>query len=194
MTTILTYLAKSPRWHTIPEIAAYNPHARCPILLLAYQGMRTQEALQLDWRRVDLVRQMLHIPADQAKSSRARSIPMHPKVDALLFGMWCAAGKPTAGPVFLSSRGERYADTRGRDGGSQGGNPLTRAHLTACAAVGLEGFRIHDWRHDWAARMLIGGADLRTLQDLGGWSSVRMLERYAWVTPDHAAEAIRRIA
>lgn len=175
-------------------LAAYNPHAACPVLLLAYQGMRTQEALRLDWRHVDMARRTMHIPADQAKSSRARTVPMHPRVDALLFGMWHSAGRPGSGPVFLSARGQPYADTRGRDGGRQGGNPLAQAHQTACRIAGIEGFRVHDWRHDWAARFLMAGGDLRTLMDLGGWSSLRMVQRYAWVTPDHAAEALRRVA
>lgn len=175
-------------------LAAYNPHAAAPALLLAYQGMRSQEALQLDWRHVDLARRTIHVPADQAKTSRARTVPLHPRVDALLFGLWCAAGRPLHGPVFLSARGRPYADTRGRGGGRQGGNPLAQAHATACRAAGVTGFRVHDWRHDWAARFLMAGNDLRTLMDLGGWSSLRMVQRYAWVTPDHAAEAIRRVA
>lgn len=175
-------------------LAAYNAHAACPVLLLAYQGMRTQEALQLDWRHVDLTRRTLHVPADQAKTSRARTIPLHPRVDALLFGMWCAADRPTTGPVFLSARGKPYADTRGRDGGRQGGNPLAQAHETACRAAGVTGFRLHDWRHDWAARFVMAGGDLRTLMEVGGWSSLRMVQRYAWVTPDHAAAAMARVA
>jgi len=175
-------------------LAAYNPHAGCPVLLLAYQGMRSQEALQLDWRHVDLTRRTAHVPADQSKTSKARTIPLHPRVDALLFGMWCAAGRPTTGPVFLSARGRPYADTRGRDGGRQGGNPLAQAHDTACRAAGVTGFRLHDWRHDWAARFIMAGGDLRTLMDLGGWSSLRMVQRYAWITPDHAAAAMARVA
>lgn len=174
-------------------LAAYNAHAACPVLLLAYQGMRTQEALRLDWRHVSLTRRSIHVPADQAKTSKARTIPMHPRVDALLYGLWHAAGQPSVGVVFRSTRGEPYADTRGRGDRAQGGNPLTRAHLTACAAAGVTEFRVHDWRHDWAARFVMAGGDLRTLMELGGWSSLRMVQRYAWVTPDHAAEAIRRI-
>lgn len=175
-------------------LAAYNAHAMCPVLVQAYQGMRTQEALRLDWRNLDFRRRSIHLPGSGTKSGKPRTMPMHPKVDALLFGMWCAAGKPTKGPVFLSARGEPYADTRGREGGRQGGNPLARAHETACRVAGVTGFRVHDWRHDWAARMIMAGVDIRTLMDLGGWASLRMVQRYAAVTGDHMAEAIRRIA
>lgn len=174
-------------------LAAYNPFAACPVLLMAYGGLRTQEALQLDWRRVDFNHRALTIPADQSKSGKARVIPMHARVDALLFGLWHAAGKPESGSVFLSSRGEPYADTRGRDGGRQGGNPLAQAHETACRIAGVTGFRVHDLRHDWAARLMMSGCDLRTLMDLGGWADLRMVKKYAAVTRPHMADAIGRL-
>ncbi len=40
----------------------------------------------------------------------------------------------------------------------------------------------------------MSGCDLRTLQLLGGWASLRMVERYAAVSIDHMAAAIRRLA
>ena len=175
-------------------LAAYNPHAACPALLLAYQGLRTQEALRLDWRQVDLTRRTLHLPPAQTKSRRARTVPLHPRVDALLFGLWHAAGRPTGGPVFLSARGAPYADTRGHGARAQGGNPLARAHATACRIAGITGFRVHDWRHEWAGRMVMAGTDLRTLMELGGWASLRMVQKYASVSADHLVAAVARLA
>lgn len=184
------YLAEDERRRLL---AAYNPHASCPVLLLAYQGMRTQEALQLDWRRVDLDRRTIYLPAGETKSERARTVPMHPRVDALLFGMWHAAGQPAEGPVFLSARGKPYADTRGRGTRTQGGNPLAQAHDTACARAGVRDFRVHDHRHDWAHRMVMSGCDLPTLMRLGGWASLRMVVRYVATAPEHEMEAIGRL-
>jgi integrase len=186
----VTYLSHEER---AALLRSYNPHAACPILLLAYQGMRSQEALQLDWRNVNLVTETIHVRADQSKTDRGRSMPMHPRVVRLLDGMWHAAGKPHRGPVFLSSRGTKWADTRGRGELTQGGNPLTSAHRTACAAAGIEGFRVHDWRHDWAARAVMAGVDLYTLMRVGGWSSLRMVERYASVSAEHARESMSRM-
>ena len=53
---------------------------------------------------------------------------------------------------------------------------------------------MHDWRHDWAARHVMAGTDLYTLMRLGGWTSMRMVERYAAVSADHMRDAARRIA
>ena len=93
------------------------------------------------------------------------------------------------GPVFLSSRGEPYHDTR-----LSGGNPLTKAHETACRAAGITGFRFHDWRHSWATERILAGVDLRTVQKLGGWASLKMLQRYTDPPDDHLRHAIGRAA
>ncbi len=174
-------------------LAAYSPHAACPALLLAHQGMRTQEVLRLDWRDVDLDGETNRVGdragAYQTETRRGRAVPMHAHVALLLVGMWHAGGKPSSGPVFLSSRGEPYADTT-----DAGGNPLRAAHATACRRAKVTGFRVHDWRHDWAARMVMAGVDLYTLMRIGGWSSLAMVERYAAVSAGHLREAIRRLA
>jgi len=176
-------------WQAAALLRAYSPHAACPVLLLAYQGMRTAEALNLDWRNVDWRTETIRIPATRAKSGKARAVPMHPRVRLLLWGLWHTAGQPGAGPVFLSSRGLPYHDTR-----DLGGNPLASAHRTACRKAGIAGFRVHDWRHDWAARMVLAGVDLVTLMELGGWSSLAMVQRYATIRADHRREAIARLA
>lgn len=174
-------------------LAAYNPHAGRVALMLAYQGCRSQEALQLDWRNVDLIRGAIHFRAVDTKAERARTVPLHPRVAEMLLTSWHRAGWVERGHVFLSAKGRPYADTRGRAERNQGGNPLAQAHATACARAGVTGFRVHDWRHDFAARMVMSGCDMRTLMDLGGWSSLRMVQRYASVTGQHMVEAIGRL-
>jgi integrase len=173
-------------------IRAYNPSAAAPALLLAYAGLRTQEALQLDWSGVDLERSRLYVRASstgRTKSSRGRMVPMHRRVSQLLWGLWEAAGRPARGPVFLSSRGAPYTDTR-----ALGGNPLAKAHETACRAAGVEGFRVHDWRHDFALRFLAEGGDIRSLMQVMGWRQMRMAERYVTYRGEHLAEIMARVA
>lgn len=168
-------------------LRAYHPVSACPILLLAYAGLRTQEALRLDWRDVDFAGRRLLIRI--TKSGRLRTVPTHRRVDALLFGMWHAAGRPSSGPVFLSIRGKPYQDTRGL-----GGNPLKRAHQAACLRAGVAGFRVHDWRHDFALRFLSEGGDIRSLMQIMGWSTIHMAERYVTYRVEHLARVLDRIA
>jgi integrase len=175
--------------------AAYNPFAQPVAIMLRYQGLRTQEALRLDWRAVDWRRRTLFVTGSAAiggiltKSRRPRMVPMHRRVRVALFLLWRRQGRPSIGPVFLSSRGRPYADTRG-----QGGNPLARAHATACRKARIVGFRVHDWRHHWASHLVMAGVDLPTIMRLGGWSDHRMVLRYTAVGTEHMADAIQRVA
>ena len=40
----------------------------------------------------------------------------------------------------------------------------------------------------------MAGVDTRTIMDLGGWRSLRMVERYMHLSPAHKAAAVERIA
>jgi integrase len=61
------------------------------------------------------------------------------------------------------------------------------------AQAGLENFRAHDLRHTWASRLVMSGVDLVTLQQLGGWKSITMVQRYAHLSPGHRRAAINRL-
>jgi integrase len=169
-------------------LACYSSAARPVAQILAYQGLRTQEALRLDWRNVDWRRSTLYISI--TKTGVPRTVPMHSRVELTLAQIWKIRQYPSSGPVFLSSRGEPYTDTRAT---GSGGNPLSKAHKTACRKAGITGFRVHDWRHDWAAHMVMSGCDIITLMRLGGWRSTKMVQRYASVTTEHMAEAMERL-
>lgn len=49
-------------------------------------------------------------------------------------------------------------------------------------------------RHTFASRLVMAGVDLRTVQELGGWSDLSLVQRYSHLAPGHKAEAIERIA
>jgi integrase len=168
-------------------LAAYAPHVQPIALTLCFQGCRAQEALQLRWGDVDMERETLWF--GRTKTGEPRTVPMHPRVLAALKAM--KLGAPTE-HVFLSARGRAYSDTR--DYKVPGGNPLRKAHETTCRRAGIQNFTVHDWRHHWASWCVMSGIDLPTIQRMGGWAGLRMVERYVAVSTDHMAAAIRRIA
>ena len=51
----------------------------------------------------------------------------------------------------------------------------------------------HVLRHTFASRLVMAGVDLRTVQELGGWSSLDLVQRYAHLSPAHKVEAVERI-
>jgi integrase len=169
-------------------LAAYAPHVQPIALTLCFQGCRTQEALQLLCGDVDLERETMWF--GRTKIAEPRTVTMHPRV---LAAIEPAIKRGTATDhAFLSARGLPYSDTR--DYKFPGGNPLSKAHSTACRRTGIQNFTVHDWRHHWASWCVMSGIDLLTIQRMDGWKSLRMVERYAAVSTDHMAAAIRRIA
>lgn len=176
-------------------LSAYNPWAAPVMLVLCETGLRTQEALRLDWRCVDWKRNVLLIEHTGAKgeartkTKRSRSVGMRPVVRHTLMRLWEERERPESGAVFLSRWGKPYADTR-----RVGGNPLTKAHRTACRTAGINGFRIHDWRHHFAVWFLKSGGNLRALCQIAGWSSMRMVQRYAVYEQSDLDELMARTA
>jgi integrase len=161
-------------------LAAYNPWAAPVMVILCETGLRTQEALRLDWRCVDWERNVILVEhtgqkdGPRTKTKRSRRIGMRPIVRSTLMTIWETRGRPEGGHVFLNRWRKPYADTR-----EVGGNPLASAHRTACRLAGIAGFRIHDWRHHFAVWFLKNGGNIRALCQIAGWSSMRMVQRYA---------------
>ena len=161
-------------------LAAYSPWAGRVALMLCETGMRTQEALRLDWRCVDFERGVIlaehsgRADGPRTKSRTSRRIGMRPVVREMLMEMWEERGRPTEGTVFLNRWNRAYADTK-----DTGGNPIAKAHRTACKIADVAGFRVHDWRHHFAVWFLKRGGNLRALCQIAGWSSMRMVQRYA---------------
>ena len=55
----------------------------------------------------------------------------------------------------------------------------TKAWRKALKTVGIEDFRWHGLRHTWASWHVQAGTPLHVLQELGGWESTEMIQRYA---------------
>lgn len=161
-------------------LASYSQWAGPVMLVLCETGLRTQEALRLDWRHVDWDRGALIVEhagrrdGPRTKTGKSRRVGMRPLVPETLLAIWIKQGRLDSGTVFLNKLGKPYADTR-----QVGGNPLTSAHRTACKKAGITEFRIHDWRHHFAVWFLKSGGNLRALCQIAGWSSMRMIQRYA---------------
>ncbi|WP_243847962.1 tyrosine-type recombinase/integrase [Sphingomonas oligoaromativorans] len=76
----------------------------------------------------------------------------------------------------------------------QGGNPLKNAHVNACDRAGVANFTVHDWRHHWASHCVMAGIDLLTIMRLGGWKSLRMVQRYAALDTTHMKAAVLKLS
>lgn len=66
----------------------------------------------------------------------------------------------------------------------------TKAWRSALKLAGIKDFRWHDLRHTWASWHVQSGMPLHILQELGGWSDYKMVQRYAHLTQEHLARFV----
>lgn len=74
--------------------------------------------------------------------------------------------------------------------------PMTAAAASVAYArlikpLKLAGVSHHTFRHTGASNMLRDGASPRAVQLIGGWTTLRMVERYCHVTDDELHKAVR---
>lgn len=162
-------------------IAAAALHLRPLLTFLAGTGARMSEAIELEWRDVDLSGGLAIFWLTKGRKRRNAYLP--PRVIADLANL-----SHRAGPVFLGPRGQPYVDRQRRYGGQ-----VKTAWAGALQRANLDPeFNPHDLRHTWASWHYALHRDLLRLQQDGGWSSVTLVARYAHLMPAGQEEPIRR--
>jgi integrase len=123
---------------------------------------------------------MLTVQAAYAKNGRSRAIILNSRALEAL-EILKASGRGEF--VVCKPNGQPYKDR---------GKPFTKA----CQQAGLAGtgVTLHTLRHTFASRLAMADVDLRTIQELGGWSSLSMVQRYAHLSARHKKQEIERIA
>ncbi|WP_353979430.1 site-specific integrase [Salinicola endophyticus] len=149
------------------------------IQLCLYTGMRRGEATSITWKRVDLSRRLILLEAENTKSARRRTVPLHPiAVEALHSRRrWCDQHCPDTEWVFCNKKGEMIKD-------------MKKSFAAAKRDAGISDFRQHDQRHTLASWMVMSGTELMKVRDMLGHSSVKLTERYAHLHPDALREAV----
>jgi site-specific recombinase XerD len=123
-------------------------------------GLRSAEAVGLELADVDFDREQLHV---RGKGGKERVVPLGEEA-ALLLARYLHEARPrlarrAENAVFLSARGNRLDTSTVR---------RVFAHP-------------HRLRHAFATHLLEGGADLRTIQELLGHSSLSTTQLYSHV-------------
>ena len=141
------------------------------ILLLYGGGLRVSEACSLTWKNVDFSSRVLRI---LGKGGKERLVALPERVfDAL--ALLPRDGAFVFGEEALSTR-KAYEHVR-----SQG----ARAGL-------LQALHPHALRHSFATHLLTSGANLRTLQELLGHTSLQATQRYTHIGIDQLANTLEK--
>jgi integrase len=160
-------------------LATAREPLRTIILCGIYAGLRVKsEALTLQKADIDLRRGLLTVQASYAKSGVTRTVPLN---SVLRKALAVTIERSRGAWVFAKRDGRPYRSIRS-------GFDL------ACRRAKLDNVTPHTLRHTSASRLAMAGVDSRTIQELGGWKELKMVERYAHLSPTHKAAAVERIA
>jgi integrase len=133
---------------------------------------RLSEALNL--RREDLGADSATIV--RGKGGKGRRVPLSPELQADLLERCHASG---------------YIFGRGKHGAPPRAAAVSVAFARLAKRLGLAGISHHTFRHTGATVMVAKGISLRAVQTIGGWTSLRMVERYAHVDDAELKRAVR---
>jgi len=154
------------RWLTTKEADRLLAHLSGPLHAMAAftleTGLRWSNVSGLRWSQVDLEFGTITIAAAEMKGRAGISMPLSQRAQQILREQ---AGKHRQW-VFTSQ-------------GRQVQRPPRYAWNRALRGAGIDNFRWHDLRHTWASWHAQRGTPLLTLQQLGGWKSPSMVNRYA---------------
>lgn len=158
------------------EAGLSPPAAIAAIRLLIVTGARKSEILNLRWDYVDFERALLRLPDSK---TGAKSIYLNAPALEILAGV-----QRDTNPFVLA--------------GKKHNAPLVNVEKTWCrvrSIAGLEGVRLHDLRHSFAAVGAGAGLGLQIIGKLLGHTQTSTTERYAHLAADPlraANEAIGR--
>ena len=139
--------------------------------LALHTGLRRGEQYRARWQDVDFERRTLTVPRD--KSDRTSHVPLNASALHALVALHA-----------------RTADSGFVCGGLQSPRSWFERAVEAARILDLHW---HDIRHTFASRLVMSGADLRTVAELLRDSSLSMVMRYAHLAPDHRLAAVERM-
>lgn len=161
---------------------------RAILEVLYASGLRVGELVSLDWGDLDLPGRALRV---MGKGSKERMVPLgEPAVRALRawLEVWDevrreAKDRPgdKGEPVWLGAQGGRLSDR------------VVRTILDQAVEKSAlsQGVHPHALRHTFATHLLEAGADLRSIQELMGHSSLATTQRYTHLDVDHLLNVYR---
>ena len=160
---------------TLALIDACEPHLRPLIVTSIFTGLRWGDVRLLKWDEVDLENSVINL--EDSKTDELcypLPVPMMREIKKI----------PRNGSRFIFINDETGKPWRN----------LRDAFAKAKKAAGItRPFRLHDLRHSFASNLLMGGSDLKTVQELLGHRNISTTMRYAHLSLLHKRKAVDRL-
>lgn len=161
-----------------------------PVVIFALAtGLRRSNITDLEWSQIDMQRKVAWIHPEDAKAGRAIGVALNESACKVLRDQ---LGKHNRWVFVHTKSSVRPDGTRTKTVRKMRSDANT-AWRAALRRAGIENFRFHDLRHTWASWLVQSGVPLSALQEMGGWESIEMVQRYAHLAPNHLTQHAMQI-
>lgn len=153
------------------------------VMTAAYSGMRLSEMRCLEWRRVDLNRNLVHLTPAHQKSKRHGVVVLNQTARAHLMNRKRETAERFPGCPYVfwhEDEGEAKAVTK---------DWVEYRFEKACGVMKLEDFRLHDLRHCFCTWAALAGVGMLELKQLARHQDIRTTEKYIHLAAEHLRNA-----
>ena len=153
--------------------------------VLCDTGMRPEECYRLQWEYITWVngRHGSLLVTHGKTAAARRSLPMTPRVRALLESRWEAQGKPAEGYVWSAPSKSGHIEP----------SSLKKQHAKALKVSKVRPFVLYSLRHTFLTRLGASGCNVWTLARIAGHSSIAISARYVHPSEDAVLTAMSRL-
>lgn len=158
------------------------PHARGPISLALFTGLRQQNVLQLQWHQINIRSGRIGVVQ---KGGRQHGVDLVPPAIKLLERQEPDEGRRSGAVFWVGNPAvecpcawcRRHCDR------NRTFTNLAAAFDNARKAIGMPDLRFHDLRHTVASWLVQDGVPLQAIQEILGHTRIEMSARYAHLAP-----------
>jgi site-specific recombinase XerD len=170
-------------------LAGALPKGLRPLFTVAvHTGLRWSEQAALRWKNVDMLNGTLTVA--RSKNGDGRVVPLNEVARSVLLDRSLNRQRPQDGDEHVFDAAYR---TTARAFNKAVNAAQAKLREAGKDATLLTGYTWHCNRHTFASRLVMSGADLLSVQRLGGWRTLSMVQRYAHLAPDHLRAAVDRL-
>jgi site-specific recombinase XerC len=143
-----------------------------------HTGLRRGSLFHLRWDYVDFLNRVVRIP--RTKSGRPHAVPLNATVVTTLQALYTER-LPECPYVFAHATGRKAGEPV---------KDVKNAFHTALEIAEIKDFTWHDLRHTFASWLIMKGTSLRSVAELLGHKGLRMVMRYAHLSPAYLSAEV----
>ena len=154
------------------------------MVLARNTGLRRANLFRAHWAWVDWLNRVIRVP--RTKNNLAHAVPLNDTAYVTLKRLYAGRDLELDSEyIFVHPRDARHSGKPVLD--------VKNAFHTALKEAAIDNFTWHDFRHDYASRLVMAGVSLRAVAELLGHRGLRMVMRYAHLSPGYLSDEVKKL-